>query len=206
MKRQIIKVNNMSFKFEDNYLFKDFNLEAGTYRGEKSDIVVKMNELIIGANNYSYTKPTISFANSSNDLTLSSDGKYYTSGELEINTTCNIKIESYTLSLCNAPTCTIITDINGKEKNTFAIGEKFIVKVLKANINSTLISFELTASAEGTVSKAYKYEPADSYYQSVAALYPENEKLSSTMSFKLELKDEPVPVTISKRDVTTGEE
>ena len=26
------------------------------------------------------------------------------------------------------------------------------------------------------------------------------------MSFKLELKDEPVPVTISKRDVTTGEE
>ena len=27
MKRQIIKVNNMSFKFEDNYLFKDFNLE-----------------------------------------------------------------------------------------------------------------------------------------------------------------------------------
>lgn len=27
MKRQIIKVNNMSFKFEDKYLFKDFNLE-----------------------------------------------------------------------------------------------------------------------------------------------------------------------------------
>lgn len=187
-------------------LFKDFNLEAGTYRGEKSDIVVKMNELIIGANNYSYTKPTISFADSSNELTLSSDGKYYTSGELEIKTTGNIKNESYTLSLSNAPTGTIITDINGKEKSTFAIGEKFIVKVLKANINNTLVSFELTASAEGTVSKAYRYEPADSYYQSVAALYPENEKLSSTMSFKLELKDEPVPVTISKRDVTTGEE
>lgn len=27
MKRKIIKVNNMSFKYEDNYLFKDFNLE-----------------------------------------------------------------------------------------------------------------------------------------------------------------------------------
>ena len=27
MKRQIIKVNNMSFKYEDKYLFKDFNLE-----------------------------------------------------------------------------------------------------------------------------------------------------------------------------------
>lgn len=33
MKRKIIKVNSMSFKYEDNYLFKDFNLELeeGTF-------------------------------------------------------------------------------------------------------------------------------------------------------------------------------
>ena len=31
MKRQIIKVNNMSFKYNDKHLFKDFNLEIEEY-------------------------------------------------------------------------------------------------------------------------------------------------------------------------------
>lgn len=184
-------------------LFNDFNLSAGTYKGTKSDIVVKMNELIIGANKYSYIDPTISIENSNNKLSLSNDGKYFISEAIGIKTTGDIKDKTYSLSLNNSPSGTIITDINGNEKYTFSINEKFIVKVPTSSVNNTSISFNVKASAQGIINKAYKYEPTNSIYQSVAALYPENKNINTSMDLKLNIITE---VQISKIDATTGEE
>lgn len=110
----------------DPTLFRHFDLNNGTYRGTSNDVVKIMAQLINGANSYSYTNPSIKINNSNSKLTLSSDRNYYVSSSMSVKTTGNIA--NYSVSLSNAPKGTIITDVNGNVKSSFASGDKFIVK------------------------------------------------------------------------------
>lgn len=187
----------------NDIIFSTFDLTKGTYNGKESDIVREMAKLINGANSYSYSEPTITLKSSSNELTLSSDGKYYISSNIEAVTTGTIKDKTYTVSLEGAPKGTIITDAKGNEKSTFATNESFIVKVPVSSISGTTLNFKVNSSAKGSINKAYLYTPSNSKYQNTAVLYPENKNINTSMDLKLNIITE---VQISKIDATTSEE
>lgn len=185
----------------NDYSFQHFDLEKGTYRGKDSDIVREMAKLVNGANNYKQAEPTIKL-NGNTNLTLSSDGKYYVSSNLGITTTGNVK-DSYTVSLEGAPSGTIITNVNGKEQNTFSKNEKFIVKVPVSSIKGTTLNFKVNATAEGGIAKVYEYKPSDSRYQGTSGLYYDYKNINTSLELKLNIVTE---VQISKIDATTNKE
>ena len=186
----------------NDHVFTNFNLSQGTYRGSPSDVVREVAKLVNGANSYKYVEPTIKLESGSNSLTLSSDGKYYVSSKVKAVTTGIISV-NYTVSLEGAPKGTIITDINGNEKNSFGVKEEFIVKVPASSITSTKLNFKVNASATGTINKAYEYKPSIPSHQNVAVLYPENKNINANISFNLDIVTE---VQISKIDATTSKE
>lgn len=181
--------------------FEYFNLANGTYRGNSSDIVVEMAKLVNGANSYSYTSPSIKINNSNSNLSLSSDGKYYVSSSMGVKTTGNIA--NYSVSLSNAPKGTIITDVNGNVKSSFASGDKFIVKVPTSSISGLSADFKVNVTATGSVYKAYSYKASHSEVQNTAALYPENINVSDSTTLSINITTR---VEITKVDVTNGEE
>lgn len=183
--------------------FTYFDFTNGTYRGESSDIAKEVAKLVNGSKNYSNIDPTMKISISDNNLTLSSDKKYYTSSSIRVTTTGKINNNSYTVSLENAPKGTIITDANGKEKTTFTTNEKFLVKVPTSSINTLNAEFKINVSATGSINRAYSYSPDHSYYQSTATIYPENKELKDSTTLKISVTTE---VQISKIDATTGKE
>ena len=148
-----------------------------------------------------FRSPTIKL-NGNTNLTLSSDGKYYVSSNLGITTTGNVK-DSYTVSLEGAPSGTIITNVNGKEQNTFSKNEKFIVKVPVSSIKGTTLNFKVNATAEGGIAKVYEYKPSDSRYQGTSGLYYDYKNINTSLELKLNIVTE---VQISKIDATRSEE
>ena len=185
----------------NDLLFGNFNFDNGTHFGKENDVAKYVAELIRGANNYSYVNPTIKINGSTNEFKLSSDKKYYITGNLGVTTTGTVG--NYTVSLENAPSGTIVTDVNGNEKNTFGTGEKFIVKVPVSSLNSLSSEFKVSVNANGSIKQAYLYEPVKSNFQNVAVIYPKNSNLSDTTNLKLNLTTK---VEISKVDATTSEE
>lgn len=183
-------------------IFTNFNLDKGTYRGSYSDIVTEMAKLVKGANNYKYVDPSIKLETSSNNLTLSSDGKYYVSSNIKAVTTGTIN-GNYSVSTSGAPEGTIITDINGNEKNSFAVSEEFIVKVPVSKLSTTKLNFKINASATGVINKAYEYKPSISSHQNLAILYPENKNINASLDLNLDIVTE---VQITKIDATNSEE
>lgn len=183
-------------------VFSYFDLDKGTYRGKTSDIVIEVAKLVKGANNYKYVEPSIKLESSSNNLTLSSDSKYYVSSNIKAVTTGIIN-GNYNVSLDGAPSGTIITDINGNEKNSFGVNEEFIVKVPVSSVKTTSLDFKINASAVGAINRAYEYKASIASHQNVAVLYPENKNISASIDVKLNIVTE---VQISKIDATTSEE
>ena len=180
-------------------IFKYFDLEKGTYRGNENDSIKEIAKLINGANNYSYTNPSIKI-NSNNNFTLSSDKKYYVSSSM--NVSISGIVGNYSVSLENVPSGTIVTDKNGNEKNTFETNESFIIKIPVSSIEKLSNEFKVNVSADGTIYKAYLYKPANSKYQNTAALYPEISNINDSSVIKFDLNTK---VKISKIDASTGE-
>lgn len=183
-----------------NYIFKNFNMENGTFRGSSNEIANWMSKLVKGANSYSYVNPKITINNSNSNMTLSSDKKYYVS-TMSVKTTGTVG--NYTVSLSNAPAGTIVTDKNGTTKNTFGTSESFTVKVPVSSIKELSNSFTVSVNAEGSINKAYIYSPSDSSIQRTAALYPEKNNISDSTTLKIDIT---TTVEISKVDATTGKE
>lgn len=102
--------------------------------------------------NYSSTpsleldQPTLSF-------TESGDGNYYVSNTITITSSSTNEV---TISLDDAPDGTIITDVDGNEKNTFNNNEKFIVKVPAKSVSESA-NIKITAKASGTELSYEKY-------------------------------------------------
>lgn len=185
----------------NDWIFDFFDFDKGTYRGTESDVAKEIAKLVNGAYKYSYVQPTIKLNISNNNLTLSSDGKYYVSSSISGSTTGIVG--KYTVSLEKAPSGTVVTDINGMVKNTFNTDEEFVVKVPVSSIKTLSSEFKINVSATGSIYKAYLYEPEELSYQNTATLYPENSIVSDTATLKINLTTE---VQISKVDATTGSE
>jgi len=181
-------------------ILANFDLSKGTYRGKDNYYVKEIAKLVNGAYSYSYTEPSIKL-NTSNNFTLSSDKKYYVSSSMSATTTGGVS--NYTVSLENAPSGTIVTDVNGSAKSTFSVGDKFVIKVPVSSISKLSNEFKVNVSATGTTYKAYLYVPANSAYQNTAALYPVTKNVNASNPVKLNLNTK---VEISKIDATTGKE
>lgn len=119
--------------------------------------------------------------NNSN-MDVSKDGNYFISEEIAPSLT---GATSYKVSVSGAPSGTVVTDTNGKEKTTFNAGEKFIVKV-PANAVGQTTTIKVTVSATGNSLRAYIYQPTDTSFQRLVALYPE-EEISKTVNLTAKL-------------------
>lgn len=182
-------------------VFNFIDFDKGTYRGEESYAVKEAAKLIKGANSYTYGKPSIKVTGGDSNLTLASDGKYYVSPKMGV-TASNVT-GNYSVSLEKAPKGTIVTDVNGKEKSSFAKDEKFLVKVPVSSIKELSTEFKVNVSATGSINKAYLYKPSDDSYQVMTVLFPENSMVTASSTLKLNITTR---VEISKKDITTGEE
>lgn len=181
-------------------IFKDFNFEKGTFKGVKSDVVNEISKLVNGANNYSYITPKID-VKINNNFNLSNDGSYYISTNNGVSITG--EVGNYTVNLENAPSGTIITDLNGNKKSTFTTSEKFMIKVPVSSVKELSNEFKVSVNATGSIYKAYLYESENSKYQNTIALYPDNNNVKNTAIVKLNLTTE---TQISKVDATTSKE
>ena len=182
-------------------LFNNMDFSAGTYRGESNEVVKEAAKLINAARGYKYVTPKISVKADNKDLTKSSDGKYYVSSKIGA-TTAGI-VGNYTVTLTNAPSGAIITDVNGNSKNTFSSSESFLVKVPVGSVNSLSTSFKFTLTAAGTSNKAYRYNSPESTHQDLFVLYPETKNVTASDTLDITLTNS---VSISKQDATTSQE
>ena len=185
----------------NNSIFRNFDINKGTFLGKSNAVAKWMGILVNGANNYAYTTPSIKINNANSNMTLSSDGLYYVSGKMSVSTTG--VVGNYTVSLNNAISGTIVTDVNGKAKNTFATNESFIVKVPAKNVSKMSNEFSVSVSANGTIDKAYYYAASNSRIQRTLALYPDNSQVNAKTNLNINLKTK---VEISKVDATNSEE
>ena len=179
--------------------FTYFNLEKGTYRGNSSDVVREMANLVYGSANASYSDSYITINVPSKDLTLSSDGKYYVSSNINIKEN---GVYKYTVSSDNNNV--IITDTNGNVKNKFKYNESFIVKVDASSISDST-SINIKVSANGTINKAYEYSPSNSKYQAATMLVGEGTPVSDSTNFNITITKKP-EISISKKDITNSKE
>ena len=179
--------------------FTYFNLEKGTYRGNSSDVVKEMANLVYGSANTSCSDPYITINVPSKDLTLSSDGKYYVSSNINIKEN---GVYRYTVSSDNNNV--IITDTNGNVKSKFKYNESFIVKVDASSISDST-SINIKVSANGTINKAYEYSPSNSKYQAATMLVGEGTPVSDSTNFNITITKKP-DISISKKDITNSKE
>ncbi len=179
--------------------FTYFNLEKGTYRGNSSDVVREMANLVYASANASYSDSYITINVPSKDLTLSSDGKYYVSSNINIKEN---GVYRYTVSSDNNNV--IITDTNGNVKNKFKYNESFIVKVDASSISDST-SINIKVSANGTINKAYEYSPSNSKYQAATMLVGEGTPVSDSTNFNITITKKP-EISISKKDITNSKE
>ena len=137
-----------------------------------------IKQLVAGAKSAkAYADPSLNVSTSGNDMTLSSDKKYYVSNEISVNLT---GASTYKVSLSGAEGI-IVTNAGGEAKSEFNSTEKFIVKVPASSLSKTT-NLTVNVSATGNVTKAYIYSPADATYQKVATLYTDEVKLEKTIS------------------------
>ena len=115
---------------------------------------------------------------SNSNMTVSSDGKYFVSREIAPTLT---GVKTYKVSVEGAPSGSIVTDTKGTTKNTFNAGEKFLVKI-PVNALGKTTTIKVKVSATTSTSKAYIYQPTDTSFQRLVALYTDDNELSKTVN------------------------
>lgn len=150
------------------------------------------------ARNKGYAKTTISASIADKTMSLSSDGKYYISNEITVNSS---NLSTYKVTFSNAPSNTTAIDTNGNAKTSFKAGEKFKIRVLASQVSGTELNVKATITGTGTVYKAYEYQPSDPGMQNVTpgVIAPE----TTTVTAAVDVTISTSKVTITKIDKTT---
>ena len=160
-----------------------------------------VSELVeAGKKQTSYATPAISLINNDSTLNLTSDGKYYESNTISAKTLYTTG--NYTISLSNAPTGTVVVNAStGATQTSFAPSESFKVRIPVDSVDVGSLNITVTATATGSINKAYMYKSSDSTKQDVmgSLLYPE----TSTVKDQTNLTLETSKVTITKIDDKT---
>ena len=155
-----------------------------------------------GKKQTSYATPAISLINNDSTLNLTSDKKYYESNTISVKTLYTTG--NYTISLSNAPSGTVVVNAStGATQTSFSPGESFKVRIPADSVDVGSLNITVTATATGSINKAYMYKSTESSKQDVmgSLLYPE----TSTVTDQTNLTLETSKVTITKIDADTEE-
>ncbi len=155
-----------------------------------------------GKKQTSYATPAISLVNNDSTLNLTSDKKYYESNAISVKTLYTTG--NYTISLSNAPEgTTVVNATTGASQTSFSPNESFKVRIPADSVDVGSLNITVTATATGSINKAYMYESSDPSKQDVmgSLLYPE----TSTVTDQTNLTLETSKVTITKIDADTEE-
>ncbi len=160
-----------------------------------------VSELVEGGKKQtSYATPAIRLINNDSTLNLTDDGKYYESAAISSETLYTTG--NYTVSLSNAPEgTTIVNASTGASQTSFSPSESFKVRIPADSVDIGSLNITVTATATGSINKAYMYKSSDSTKQDVmgSLLYPE----TSTVKDQTNLTLETSKVTITKIDDET---
>ena len=160
-----------------------------------------VSELVEGGKKQtSYATPAIRLINNDSTLNLTDDGKYYESDAISAETLYTTG--NYTVSLSNAPEgTTIVNASTGASQTSFSPSESFKVRIPADSVDIGSLNITVTATATGSINKAYMYKSSDSTKQDVmgSLLYPE----TSTVKDQTNLTLETSKVTITKIDDET---
>lgn len=160
-----------------------------------------VSELVEGGRKQtSYATPAIRLINNDSTLNLTDDGKYYESAAISAETLYTTG--NYTVSLSNAPEgTTIVNASTGASQTSFSPSESFKVRIPADSVDIGSLNITVTATATGSINKAYMYKSSDSTKQDVmgSLLYPE----TSTVKDQTNLTLETSKVTITKIDDET---
>lgn len=178
--------------------FKSDGSDAYNLRG----YVKRLMEEGYSHRNDSLSIPETKLVISAGDNKMSLSDNYYVSNEIKASTISNLN--SYTITLENAPTGTKIIKNNVESTYTKAFSmknnESFKVKVPASSLKDTNLSIKVKASGKGNASyMAYEYQPVDASMQNVALL----EKIEKEVSSDLTLEISSSKVTIVKIDSVT---
>lgn len=145
-----------------------------------------------------YQKTTISASVANETLKITSDGKYYQSGDITVKAT---NMSTYNVKISGAEGA-VAVDKDGKEKTTFNLNETFKVRVPVTKVNTSLVDIKVTISGTGKIYKAYEYQPEDKDQQNVtpSIISPIEEKVETTINLNISTSK----ITIVKVDKATG--
>lgn len=146
-----------------------------------------------------YAKTTLKLSINNTKLSLSKDGKYFISEEISVTSS---NIDKYTVNLTNAPTGTVTIDLNGNKKKKFKASEKFQVRVPVSKVTEISSKFKVTATATGTIKKAYEYQPTDQSMQSVMPAILEKEETTKESTLTLNISTSKVSITKIDKSTT----
>ncbi len=140
----------------------------------------------------SYTT-ALTITTSDKNMTLSNG--YYVSKSIKATNISNIN--SYTVSLKNAPSKTEIVNSKGEVVNSIAANDSFYIRIPANQVTSVSLNVTVTATGKSAIKKAYVYQPVNGM-QNVTLL--EDETKSSSLTLNLATSK----VTIVKVDSKTG--
>lgn len=165
----------------------DSNYMSDYWKNHSSLEVVKKAKALSAeaANNSNYTHtPSVKVITSSENLSITSDNKYYRSGAITI-TMGNAKEAKLTLE--GAPAGAIIVNSNYSAISKATNNEKVYVQIPEENVTGT-VSFTIKAEATGQVAEIERYTTGDSSLQELIVLV----KTDKTVTHSAKLSVTPV--------------
>ena len=121
--------------------------------------------------------PSMKVTISGNELSLTSDNKYYESGLISVALT---GAANYNVALEGGTKNTVIVGTDGNAKSSFKANEQFKVRI-PANELTEKISINIKISTTGVTKSAKIYKPSDSKYQRVVGLFNDETALSEAV-------------------------
>lgn len=151
-----------------------------------------------------YVKTSISASISNKNMTLSSDGKYFVSKAITVDSS---NLDTYKVAVKSGPDGTKIIDTDGNTQTKFKANKKFKVRIPVGKVTKST-NVKVTVSGTGKVDKAYEYAPTNTSMQHVIPAYlsSESKDVNDTVTLNVapEKKEVPSQVTIIKVDKSTG--
>ncbi len=140
----------------------------------------------IAAKKQGYVTPKLGLSNSQPSLTITSDKKYFESGNIQVT---GVAVSSnVNITISGAPSNTVLVhSTTGKSQNTYKIGESFKVRVPVSSVKNLSNTITIQATATGSVDKAYEYRANNSSLQEVIpfTLYTVTTSLSASTKVTL---------------------
>lgn len=164
-------------------LTEAFKVTGTDQYGLRNHIKTLVNGAIT-AKNKGYQEPTIMLSAQDTTLELTKDKKYYETKEIMISGT-NISGEVSLSSISSAKEVEIVKK-SGALTKMGKVGETFKIRI---PVSTAKVSekIKVTATANGTIAKAYEYRPNDNTLQNItpSILYKENKKVETSLDFSL---------------------